>query len=644
MRGKLRILLGLTVCAGFAGLFVHLAGSHIRPVIASPATATPLGGQTAPPANSGSAAAPQQQVPGTEGQGSTNSYKIIYVLPAKPTMVVKTTLQLSAFEYNTAGVITDVSAKVKWLAVEPGIVSISKSGPTLGMVKALTAGQVLITGQLGTLNGYTTITVVTALNLPPPGLTANATDGQVVLTWTAPVGSVRFDVMRSLTEGGPYTTIATVKTPTYTDTGLTDDTSYYYVVDAYYQTGGHSANSHESVGTPLAPGDFNKIQHIIYIIKENHSFDSFFGLFPGANGATQGTISTGQVVQLQRLPDPPPNDIGHDWASGALANDGGRMDRFDLINGGNVNGNLLAYSEFQQQDIPNYWTYASMFGLGDAMYSSISSGSYPGHLYMYAATSVGVVDNPKSPKGVAGWGCDASDTTTTPVITDTNPEVVEAVFPCYSQTPLAAELQNAGVSWKSYAPTLTEAGYLYSSLRSFSQVFDSPQWQTNVVDPANFVADAGSPSLASVIWLNPPGPDDEHPLNSVCAGENWTVQQINAIMAGPNWNSTAIFIAWDDFGGFFDHVPPPTTEDLYGYSIRVPFIIVSPYSKQTVYGQQGYITHTPYEFSSVLRFMEERFNVAPLTDRDATANDILDAFDFTQPPLPPIMLQQRTCP
>ena len=164
------------------------------------------------------------------------------------------------------------------------------------------------------------------------------------------------------------------------------------------------------------------------------------------------------------------------------------------------------------------------------------------------------------------------------------------------------------------------------------------------MDPANFIADAGSPSLASVIWLNPPGPDDEHPLNSVCAGENWTVQQINAIMAGPNWNSTAIFIAWDDFGGFFDHVPPPTTEDLYGYSIRVPFIIVSPYSKQTVYGQQGYITHTPYEFSSVLRFMEDRFNVAPLTERDATANDILDAFDFTQPPLPPIMLQQRTCP
>jgi phospholipase C len=148
--------------------------------------------------------------------------------------------------------------------------------------------------------------------------------------------------------------------------------------------------------------------------------------------------------------------------------------------------------------------------------------------------------------------------------------------------------------------------------------------------------------MPAVSWLVPNTPESEHPVASVCLGENWTVLQINAIMQGPNWNSTAIFILWDDFGGFYDHVAPPS-QDLYGYSIRVPFIIISPYAKQTIYGQQGYITHSTYELSSVLRFIEERFGVAPLTARDATANDILDAFDFSQAPLPPLVLSLRDC-
>jgi phospholipase C len=226
---------------------------------------------------------------------------------------------------------------------------------------------------------------------------------------------------------------------------------------------------------------------------------------------------------------------------------------------------------------------------------------------------------------------------------DTDPEVLQNPFPCNNATTLANELQNAGISWKSYAPVLGTSGYAWNSLRSFTQIFDTSLWQTNVVSQDNFVADAGSPNMPAVSWLTPDAPYNEHPVNSVCQGENWTVQQVNAIMQGPNWNSTAIFIAWDDFGGFYDHVTPPT-QDIYGYSIRVPFIIISPYAKQVVYGKQGYITHSTYELSSVLRFIEERFGVAPLTQRDATANDLLDAFDFSQAPLPPLVLTQRICP
>jgi phospholipase C len=567
----------------------------------------------------------------------------VYILPLKPTILVGSSVQLRAFFYDRSGVITDVTTTATWKAIEPQIASVVRTGSSGGLATALAPGQVLVTAKAPGATGFGTLTVVSSLDLPSPELTANANDGQVALTWTALPNSMKFNVMRATQEGGPYTTIATVTTPSYTDTGLTDGSSYYYVVRTHYRDGGHSENSHEAVGTPLAPGVFDKIQHIVYIVKENHSFDSMFGLFPGANGATMGTTSTGQVVQLQRLPDPPPTDLGHLWGSAVEATDGARMDRFDLISGGNMNGDMLSYSEFQQADIPNYWTYASRFVLGDGMYSSITSGSYPGHLYIMAAQNVGAIDNPVSPTTSGGWGCDASADTTVATVTNTDPQVLQNPFPCYSATSLAYALQTAGITWKSYAPSKNDTGYAWNSLRAFSQIFNTSLWKSNVVTFNDFANDAISTHMPAVSWLNPDAPADEHPVHSVCAGENWTVQQINAIMQGPNWNSTAIFIVWDDFGGFYDHVAPPS-QDIYGYSIRVPLIIISPYAKQTVYGQQGYITHSTYELSSVLRFIEERFGVAPLTQRDATANDILDAFDFSQVPLPPLMLSTRTCP
>ena len=631
------------MCAGLLAAWIYQGGPNVERVLAVAGTVKSSPGKLLQTQDS---KAQQGSIPtaALNERRPIGLFTTLYVVPAKPTLQVGTSVQLSAFSYADDGTITDVTATSTWAAIEAGIVSVVNSGSSIGLATGLAPGQVLVQAtEAGGVAGIANLTVVSSLDLPPPGLTANASDSQVILSWTALPRSTTFNVKRAIREGGPYTTIAeNVPTPSYTDTGLTNGTSYYYVVGSYYQDGGHSGNSHEAVGTPLAAGTFDKIQHIVYIIKENHSFDSMFGRFPGANGATTGIISTGQTIQLQELADPPPNDIVHSWAAALMATDGGRMDRFDLIVGGNLNGNLVGYSEFYKKDIPNYWKYASTFALGDGMYSSISSGSYPGHLYTMGATSVGVVDNPISPTGVPGWGCGATADTTAPTITDTDPQVVQAPFPCFSVTTLANELQNAGVSWKSYAPTDQQSGYLWNSLQSFSQIFNTPLWKSNVVNENNFVKDAMSSDMPAVSWLVPNTPESEHPVASVCLGENWTVLQINAIMQGPNWNSTAIFILWDDFGGFYDHVAPPS-QDLYGYSIRVPFIIISPYAKQTIYGQQGYITHSTYELSSVLRFIEERFGVAPLTARDATANDILDAFDFSQAPLPPLVLSLRDC-
>ncbi|HEV2117952.1 MAG TPA: alkaline phosphatase family protein [Terriglobales bacterium] len=384
---------------------------------------------------------------------------------------------------------------------------------------------------------------------------------------------------------------------------------------------------------PTPPTGINLIQHIVFIVHENRTFDSYFGTFPGANGTTTGKISTGEVIPIIHESDRTPRDIDHGWTAAKQAMDNGKMDRFNSIGGGNNNGDYLAYSQMWQADIPNYWAYAQNFVLADNMFSSLRGPSFPNHLYTVAAQSGGAISNGNGPPG-----CDARPGTTVQVL-DANTGTITNVYPCFDFTTLADTMQAAGVSWKYYSPSLAQlgSGALWLALDAIYHIRNSSLWDTNVPNYSTFASDASSGNLANFNWLISTAPLSEHPPASVCAGENWTVQQINAIMAGPDWNSTAIFITWDDFGGFYDHVAPPQP-DAYGLGPRVPLIIISPYAKQ------GYVSHTLYEFSSVLKFAEEDFNLPALTDRDANANDMLDSFDFNQQPRPPLLLTPRSCP
>jgi phospholipase C len=378
------------------------------------------------------------------------------------------------------------------------------------------------------------------------------------------------------------------------------------------------------------------IQHVVFIIKENRTFDNYFGTFPGADGATSGTISTGRVIPLAHTPDRTPRDICHEWSCATQAIDGGKMNKFDLEALGqadacNINGDYLCYTQLSQQDIPNYFAYAQNFVLADHMFSSLQGPSFPNHLYTVAAQSGGAIGDPSSPE----WGCDADDSAFVPVI-DNNGNYSHQ-YPCFDFETLADSLQNAGVSWKYYAPQKGENGYKWSTLDGIKHIRNSSLWTDDVVPHTQFVSDAQSGQLPAVSWLVTNEETSEHPPYSTCLGENWTVQQLNALMQGPAWNSTAVFLTWDDFGGFYDHVPPPSL-DRYGLGPRVPLIIISPYAKK------GFVSHTNYEFSSFLRFVELRWGLKALTDRDTQANDMTDSFDFTQQPLPPPVLQTRACP
>jgi phospholipase C len=393
-------------------------------------------------------------------------------------------------------------------------------------------------------------------------------------------------------------------------------------------------------------GNINLITHVIFIVKENRSFDHYFGQFPGANGATTAVVSDGSTVTLGLAPDTMDRDIDHLWWSSLTGIDGGKMDHFDLIPEANENGDYLGETQQTSQTIPNYWQYAGYYMLGDNMYSSLAGPSFPNHLYTIAAQSGGVYDLPSRGPNIqnwqVSWGCDAPSNETVPVMNEQT--VVTEVFPCFNFTTLSDELTTAGVSWLYYAPIQNTLGYNFNTLDAISHIRYGSQWTTNDVPTAQFLTDVANGTLPSVSWLVAGGVQSEHPPNSVCDGENWTVQQVNAILQSPTYqNNTAIFLTWDDFGGFYDHVVPPPI-DLYGLGIRVPFIIISPYIKLNANGGAGYISHTQYEFSSVLKFIEEDFGVPPLTTRDADANDTTDSFDFTQSPRTPLILNQRTCP
>lgn len=391
---------------------------------------------------------------------------------------------------------------------------------------------------------------------------------------------------------------------------------------------------------PDATG-IQKIDHIVFIVKENRTFDNMFGAYTSTYGAKTCALSTGQTIPMTRAADRYPHDIDHSYAAALLAINGGKMNQFDLIDlgfqpSGDLFGDFLTCRQFESADIPNYFAYARHFSLGARMFSSLHGPSMPNHLYTIAADSFGVLDNPFRTDSGNSWGCDAP---AGELVRMMQPDgIVTAEFPCLSGVAtMANSLDNANVSWKYYAPPSTDPGYIWSTFDAINEVRNGADW-AKVVDTSNFVSDVQNNQLPSVSWVITPDWQSEHPDSSTCEGENATVTELNAIMSNSAlWNTTAVLIVWDDFGGMYDHVAPPDV-DPFGLGPRVPLLIISPYARP------GHISTTQYEFSSVLKFIETRFNLPALSTRDAGANDMEDSFNFNQKPLAPLILTTRTCP
>ncbi|MFN2388400.1 MAG: phospholipase C [Actinomycetota bacterium] len=399
-------------------------------------------------------------------------------------------------------------------------------------------------------------------------------------------------------------------------------------------------------------GPDNPIKHIVFIIKENRTYDNYFGRYPRGDGATTGTISTGEVVPLKPAKDVLGHDLGHGFESGVKAVNGGRMDQFDLVLSGD---SMDGYTSFTRNGLPNYWSYADNFVLGDRMFSSMYGPTFPAHLYTVGAQANQVVDNKKGKgRGDHGGYCDdAAETVArfrdltkreTKLVMDAeernNNRIYtsfwERVWPCFDFKVLPDLLDEVGVSWHYYA----DKGSWMNALLAIRHMRFSDHWGNEITPEEDLLPDIANEHLAEVSWVVPGPGLNEHPFNtSVCMGENWTVKVVNSIMESKYWKDTVIFLLWDDFGGFYDHVPPPHV-DIMGLGPRVPFLIISPYAKK------GFVDSTEYEFSSVVRFIEQVHGVGCMTDRDCGANDMLNAFDFSRdidPEKRKLVLSERDC-
>jgi len=436
----------------------------------------------------------------------------------------------------------------------------------------------------------------------------------------------------------------------------------------------------------------HKIKHVVVIMQENRSFDSYFGTFPGADGIP---MQNGQPMVC--VPDPASGSCVVPYADHADVNgggphnydnatsdiDGGKMDGFigqaqsgkqscsdptDPACTNSAAPDVMGYHA--QSDIPNYWNYAKDFVLQDHMFEPNASWSLPAHLFTVSewAAHCTEEDNPSS--------CVDGTKANPPA----KPQAAPAVYggaagpkvlkknkknpgnqPIYAWTDLTYLLHKNHVGWGYYVVSGTEPDCENDAAETCAPVAQNsntpgiwnplPWFDTvkadhqlgNIQSVHNFYAHAKAGTLPAVSWVVPSNAVSEHPPNAVSSGQSYVTSLIDAVMHSPDWNSTAIFLAWDDWGGFYDHVAPPTVDAL-GYGLRVPGIVISPYAKT------GYVDHQTLSFDAYDKFIEDDFlhgqRIDPRTDGrpdprpDVRENvkilgDLRRDFDFNQKPRKP---------
>jgi len=439
-------------------------------------------------------------------------------------------------------------------------------------------------------------------------------------------------------------------------------------------TSSASVSSRPVVGTE----GIHKIRHVIVIMQENRSFDSYFGTFPGADGIPNN-VCVPDPNRAGTCVRPYPDHLdanggGPHGADNAIADmNGGKMDGFvgqaergrnNCVNPLNPGcssptpTDVMGYHT--ASDIPNYWSYAQNFVLQDHMFEPNASWSLPEHLFEVSEWSAYCTRHN-----------DPASCTNALEVPGLPPDTgallrlgIHTTPPIYAWTDLTYLLHKQQISWGYYVVTGTEPDCANDAAMSCAPVRQAattpgiwnplPYFDTvrndhqlaNIQSVAQFYAAARAGSLPAVSWVVPSGAVSEHPPAPVSFGQSYVTSLVNAVMRSPDWDSTAIFLAWDDWGGLYDHVVPPKVDE-NGYGLRVPALVISPYAKH------GYVDHQILSFDAYDKFIEDDFlggkRLDPNTDgrpdprptvreQVAVLGDLTNDFDFSQPPRPPIVL------
>ena len=370
-----------------------------------------------------------------------------------------------------------------------------------------------------------------------------------------------------------------------------------------------------------------KIDHVVWLMQENRSFDNLFQGFPGADTSPTGKDSHGNTIPLAPISFTRGYDIEHSSVSffracngsGAIPGTRCRMDGFDreALHCYPPCPPHAQYGYVPHAQTKIYFSMAQQYVLADRMFTSHLDLSYVSHQYMIAGQANRAVDYPSS-----YWRCGVAGDV---IGTLTDKRTYGPAIPvCQNYRTLGDELDAAGLSWRLYSAARTSQWIAYGSIHHIRY---GPDWNENVVgSSARVIADVERGQLAAVTWVTPTCTNSDHAACGSASGPEWIADVVNAIGESRFWNSTAIFVMWDEWGGWYDHVKPPYL-DFDGLGFRVPLLVISPYAKR------GYISHVQYEHGSILRFIEDRFGLPRLAASDARANSpAADCFDFAQPP------------
>ncbi len=371
-----------------------------------------------------------------------------------------------------------------------------------------------------------------------------------------------------------------------------------------------------------------KIQHVVIIVQENRSFDNLFQGFPGADTVPSGLNNRNQAIELQPIGLERDYTIDHSHNSmfeacnaiGLIPGTDCRMNGFNLeaSQGGPQNPE---YVYVPHAESAPYFALAKEFVLADRMFQSHLDESFVSHQYIIAAQAAHAIDIPSG-----DWGCGGGHTNSIQTITS-RLERGPSESPCFDYQTIADELDTAGYTWRFYTSPIDTSDGVWSGYQAVKHIRYGPDWTKDIVTPqVQFFHDVAAGHLANVTWITPTCANSDHPNCGGKTGPYWVANLANAVGDSKFWDSTAIFVMWDDWGGFYDHVRPPY-EDYDGLGFRVPMIVVSAYAKA------GYVSHVQYEHGSILKFVEDTFGLGRLAASDTRANSpAADCFQFGKRP------------